>query len=261
MEEKPWSQGPKELLNHAVDHLKKEGGFDVRIAMVSVDNAVELMIKTYLELPKRITGLDLSRKETEEAFENFPRLLQALEKYTSNNILNAEDFNEIEYFHRVRNDLYHGATCLTIEKDKTEAYFAIAELLYNKLFHQGEVTKKILDQFKTNIGEFIIAWDEFEGLMLQIISNEAGVKTPNIMHINLLVEKNIFDKTFLEAFNALRQYRNKIVHSLIEINTKELDENINSLYDLLKKTQSYAERKYSIKLRNTLDRGDGPEKS
>jgi len=239
MEEKPWSQGPKELLNHAINHLKKGGGFDIRIAMISIDNAVELMIKTYLELPKRITGLNLSKKEIEESFESFPKLLQALEKYVSANTLTAEDFNEIEYFHKVRNNLYHSAVCLTIEKDKAEAYFAIAELLYNKLFFQEENTKEIIVQFKTTIGGFILNWNRIESIILKLINMELGIKTPDIMHINLLVEKGIFGKDFLEEFNALRQYRNKIVHSLTEINTEELDKNISLVNSLLSKIESY----------------------
>jgi len=243
MEEKPWSQGPKELLNHARDHLKKGDGFDIRIAMVSIDNAVELMIKTYLGLPKRVTGLSLSKKEIEESFESFPKLLQALERYVPTHRLIAEDFNEIEYFHKVRNNLYHNEVCLTIEKDKAEAYFAIAELLYNKLFCPGEITKEMLVQFKTTIGQFIFNWNRIESLILKFIDMELGIKTPDIIHINLLVEKKIFGKDFVEEFNMLRQYRNKIIHSLTEINTEELEENVGLVDSLLSKIEGYYSKK------------------
>ena len=43
---KPWAAGPRELLNHAFEHLAKGKPFDFRIAMISIDNAVELTIKT-----------------------------------------------------------------------------------------------------------------------------------------------------------------------------------------------------------------------
>jgi len=239
MEEKPWTQGPKELLNHAGDHLKKGNGFDIRIAMVSIDNAVELMIKTYLRLPKRITGLSISKREIQELFESFPKLLQALEKYISTNRLNEINFDDIEYFHRVRSNLYHNEVCLTIEKDAAEVYFAIAELLYNQLFYPGETTRSTLDQFRNEIGRFIITWDRIESIILKLIDMELGIKTPDIININLLVEKKIFDKDFLKMFNILRQYRNKIVHSLIQIDTKELKENIDLLDTLLSKIESH----------------------
>jgi hypothetical protein len=78
----PWAQGPKELIQHAVDHLAIGGDFDRRIAMISIDNAVELMLKTYLELPKRSRGTDgPSRKEMETSFNSFPSLLDLIEKY------------------------------------------------------------------------------------------------------------------------------------------------------------------------------------
>ncbi len=36
----PWTDGPRELIQHAVDHLALGGDFDRRVAMVSIDNAV-----------------------------------------------------------------------------------------------------------------------------------------------------------------------------------------------------------------------------
>ena len=65
--QKPWVTGPKELLNHGLQHLELDTDFDSRMAMISIDNAVELMIKTYLGLPKRITKIEnLTRKKFEE---------------------------------------------------------------------------------------------------------------------------------------------------------------------------------------------------
>gem|GEM_PF-4241532 len=36
METKPWTSGPKELLEHAKSHLKKPRPFDYRIAFISI---------------------------------------------------------------------------------------------------------------------------------------------------------------------------------------------------------------------------------
>ena len=78
----PWSEGPKELLQHAVDHISHDGDFDRRIAMISIDNAVELMIKTYLGLPKRKDkSKKPSRKQQGEASNSFPALLDLLEEF------------------------------------------------------------------------------------------------------------------------------------------------------------------------------------
>ncbi len=64
MYEKPWMSGPRELLIHGLQHLDSDIDFDNRMAMISIDNSTELMIKTYLGLPKRISKIEgLTRKK------------------------------------------------------------------------------------------------------------------------------------------------------------------------------------------------------
>ena len=85
-EHSPWASGPGEILRHGLDLLKKDSDRNRRLAMISVDNAVELMMKTFLGLPKRITGLTITRKEFGDAAESFPRLLDAMEKFASDRL-------------------------------------------------------------------------------------------------------------------------------------------------------------------------------
>lgn len=70
--------------------------------MIIVDNAVELTIKTFLGLPKRITGIQVSRAHNQEISESFPRLLDALEEFASSRLEDI-DLGEIEWYHRLRN--------------------------------------------------------------------------------------------------------------------------------------------------------------
>ena len=77
----PWASGPAEILNHGLELLAKDSDSNRRLAMISIDNGVELIIKTYLGLPKRVNGLNISRSEYQEFAESFPRLLDALDKY------------------------------------------------------------------------------------------------------------------------------------------------------------------------------------
>jgi len=83
--------------------------------MISIDNAVELMIKTYLGLPKRITGLSIPRKEYNDIAESFPALLDGLEKHAPDK-LDGIDLGTIEWYHRLRNELYHQGNGLTVER-------------------------------------------------------------------------------------------------------------------------------------------------
>ena len=57
----PWASGPKEILQHGLSLLHEDNDKNRRLALLSIDNAVELMVKTFLGLPKRITGLSISR--------------------------------------------------------------------------------------------------------------------------------------------------------------------------------------------------------
>jgi hypothetical protein len=53
----PWASGPAEILRHGLGLLNSDSQVNRRLAMILIDNAVELMIGTYLGLPRRVTGL------------------------------------------------------------------------------------------------------------------------------------------------------------------------------------------------------------
>ncbi|RZK65066.1 MAG: hypothetical protein EOO85_28840, partial [Pedobacter sp.] len=131
----PWTNGPKEILKHGLDLIKKDSDTNRRLAIISIDNAVELMIKTFLGLPKRINGLKITRKEYEEFSESFPRLLDALENHAPDKIIGI-DLGEIEWFHRLRNQLYHQGNGLTVEKSNVEVYAELANILFKNIFGQ-----------------------------------------------------------------------------------------------------------------------------
>lgn len=133
MKHGPWTSGPRELLDHAKDHLARKTDVDHRFAMISVDNAVELMLKTYLILPKRVTGLSLTRKQKQDQTKDFPSAVAAVAHLIGERV-SAVPFGEIEWFHQVRNQLYHEGNAITVERDKVQADLEHAELLMRSLF-------------------------------------------------------------------------------------------------------------------------------
>ena len=103
----PWATGPGEILRHGLDLLKNDSDTNRRLAMISIDNAIELMIKTFLGLPKRVNGLAIPRKEYQEMAESFPKLLDGLEQRAPEK-LDGIDLGTIEWYHRCKrpaNDL------------------------------------------------------------------------------------------------------------------------------------------------------------
>lgn len=132
--ERPWITGPRELLDHGLGHLAVDANdFDRRIALISIDNAIELMIKTYLGQPARALGFHIPRRRLDEISESFPALLDALEEFARDR-LGTIDLSDIEWFHRLRNQLYHGGNGLTVERQKVVVFAELAEQLFTNLF-------------------------------------------------------------------------------------------------------------------------------
>lgn len=155
----PWASGPGEILRHGLELLRTDTDTNRRLAMISIDNAVELMMKTFLGLPRRISGLNISRKQYQEISESFTALLDALEQHASER-LEGVDLGTIEWYHRLRNELYHQGNGLTVERDKVEIYAELANILFNNLFGiklvEPPTSKAGL------LGEFMTLWAIFE---------------------------------------------------------------------------------------------------
>jgi len=208
-----WTSGAIELLEHAAGHLKLESAFDKRIAFISIDNAVEISVKTYLSLPKQFFGKDRpSRKEVDEAFNSFVTHVELLYKYAGNKLVGI-DPGDIEHYHRVRNTLYHDGTGLAVDQQYIEAYFAIAKLLLKRLFdfnfesHAGDAS---LENIITN-------WNKIEEYLSEIMNLPFMDK--GTFKWEDAISKGFLTKDIVQDVTELRQQRNKLVHS------KEIDRN------------------------------------
>jgi len=208
----PWASGPGEILRHGLDLLKKDSDTNRRLAMIAIDNAVELMTKTYLGLPKRITGLTISRKEYQESAESFPALLDALEKYAADK-LDGIDLGAIEWYHRLRNELYHQGNGLTVERDKVEIYAELANLLFRNLFGQQLVEHR--SQRSELVGEFMTAWVELERGLRETASAHSLVGTAPSATMDVMRffrGTGLLDAHEIAELNDLRRIRNEVVH-------------------------------------------------
>jgi uncharacterized protein YutE (UPF0331/DUF86 family) len=223
MASQPWASGPKEILEHGISLLRKDSDKNRRLALLSVDNAVELTIKTYLGLPKRINGINVPRKEYAEFSESFPKLLDALETYAAQK-LSGIDLGEIEWFHRLRNQLYHQGNGLTVDRDKVEIYSELAKLLFESLF-EATLEFAAEDQHQL-LGEFLAAWVSFERVVsalsqihLDKLSTLGGRPRPPLMVISEMVRVGVFDPDEAIEINELRQIRNNVVHGIVDYKT------------------------------------------
>jgi hypothetical protein len=220
----PWSSGPGEILRHGLELLRKDSDTNRRLAMISIDNAVELMMKTYLGLPKRVNGLKISRKEYQEVAESFPALLDALEKYAPDK-LDGVDLGAIEWYHRLRNELYHQGNGLTVERDKVEIYAELANILFNNLFGYSLVQHSAR---KTELlGEFMTAWADLERELRKWSERHSMDRgslsrhpPPLLEALRLVQESKALDEGDIKEIEHLRAIRNLAAHGQPEWENK-----------------------------------------
>jgi hypothetical protein len=126
----PWQNGPKELIEHALYHLHLHTDFDQRIAYLLLDVGVETIFKTFLTLPQDVTQSQGSYSKREEAATgNFHNLVNGVRDAAEARVT-ATNLSHIEFYHDLRNKLYHQGNGITIPTDKVQEYAKLAvELL------------------------------------------------------------------------------------------------------------------------------------
>jgi hypothetical protein len=209
---RPWVSGPGELLRHGLELLLDDSDLNRRLALIAIDNAVELTIKTYLSLPKRVTRVKLSRKDYEEIADSFPKLLDALEAHASDRLIGV-DLADIEWYHRLRNQLYHQGSGLTVERGHVEVYATVAQALFKNLF--GHDLPAPVSRDTGLIGRFLSGWVEIERVLQTLAiphGNQLRTVTFPLM-ADAALPAALKRSDALEKLNGLRQLRNRVVHN------------------------------------------------
>ncbi|MDP2387188.1 MAG: hypothetical protein Q8M29_12500 [Bacteroidota bacterium] len=228
--DKPWISGPRELLVHGLQHLSLNTGFDYRIAMISIDNSVELMIKTYLGLPKRITKIDgITRKKYEEITSTFPNLLDGLEEFALDR-LDGIDLGDIEWFHRLRNQLYHDGNGITVEKEKVEAYAEIAKILFASLFSVEIEDTGSETLHHSLVGEFIKEWANLE----KQTPLASGKLLIPMYRLKEMLSNGELSNIQATKFDEIRKFRNDLVHGMSSPSKMELEKYLLELREIRK---------------------------
>lgn len=203
--------------------------------MILTDNAVEQMMKTFLSLPRRITGLKITRKQLQEAAESFPTLLDTLEEHASDK-LEGIDLGMIEWYHRVRNELYHRGYCLTVERQLPEVYANIANTLLNNLFGVS-----LSEQFGEDVGilgRFTEIWNQLE-LTLSHAANKHGFDSTRprslLDSVHTLLHAGDISITDVRLISRIRMLRNEALHGQTDYRTIINDQLISDIEGLIKR--------------------------
>lgn len=234
---KPWTAGPRELLNHAFEHLAKGKPFDFRIAMISIDNAVELTIKTYLGLPKRVRGsVGPPLRRLQETGYSFPALLDILEEFAKGK-LNGIDLGDIEVYHRLRNTLYHEGHGITVDPEYVDSYLQIAKVLLNNLLGL-ELAKDETNPPSSSLGDLVSKWatlvQEVRLIARVYLGREEPLREPVLHSVDRLITEGIVDTEFRRRLRVANKLRNELIHSIsTPLNEEDVSYLVSELVELV----------------------------
>lgn len=235
-----WASGAIELLNHADDHIENETAFDSRIAFISIDNSIEIIIRTYLSLPEKKSGVRFTKKDIDDIGNSFPKMVELLFEKVGHKLIGLDD-GDIEHYHRIRNHLYHNGTGLGVDKRYLSGYRQIAAVLLNNLFGVEAIpTKKksIMISEEATLEKLIILWNEVDKLVRKKIS-DAGIDTGHTYKWEMAMKENLFDMQDITQITELRMIRNSQVHSTAnKIDKKKIELGIMIANELLGKFKS-----------------------
>jgi hypothetical protein len=216
--ENTWASGSVELLNHAESHMYEDSAFDKRIAFISIDNSVEISIRTFLSLPARHFLSDKpSQKEVQGALNSLPSLLDLLVKYAADRLVGIDPM-DIEFYHRLRNKLYHDGTGLAVDDNHIAAYFSVAKLLLEKLFEFNYSSKIKWDE--PSLEDVVLTWNRIEQ-QLEELFYLAGINDEGTYKWEAALNEKILTMDLINRLTELRLERNRLVHST-KVSKKEL---------------------------------------
>jgi hypothetical protein len=142
---KPWTRGAFELIAHAEQHFRVGSDFDRRVALVGFDNAIEVVISTYLDLhPGQRGGRQYRKEDVTNWLANYHAKVEFLEKEARERGANLKvPCDEVVYFHKIRNSQYHTGGAGVPEAECLTKLRAAALDIFGLLF-EVETTEDVL---------------------------------------------------------------------------------------------------------------------
>jgi len=121
--EKPWQVLPAKIVQLANEHASKNTDFDHQLAFLLLDVGVETALKVYL-INKKL--------DVEKIY--FSDLIKKVKEELAKENLDAE-LDDVEYFHKVRNKLYHQGDGVKPTSENLHRYSELASKLLKILIN------------------------------------------------------------------------------------------------------------------------------
>jgi|GEM_PF-5302028 len=188
MQPSPWQRGPAEILEAALHMLRGQPSSSNRLTFILLDLAAEAVFRTYLTLPDDLVDSAISYKERKMASRGSFHNLVAATRSGAGERLSHVDLPEIEYFHSMRNTLYHYAGGITVGTDDVSRYASSVLQLLHELLGLDLRDEAPLDQEELRrVGASVKALDAaIQSLRhhtkLVIEKAEPGLLMPSVIH-------------------------------------------------------------------------------
>ncbi|WP_025566116.1 hypothetical protein [Psychromonas sp. SP041] len=127
-----WQKAPVKIVLEAIKHSKNKNEEDNLIAFLLLDVGAEMLFKTYLGLPKKITGAITSEDERYNITrKGFHDVVEGVKN--SRQGISVKDLARVEFFHGIRNKLYHQGNGLAVHSSHLLEYIDVLKILFKQL--------------------------------------------------------------------------------------------------------------------------------
>jgi hypothetical protein len=190
----PWQVTPAQLIAYGKEHLDNKDEFSKKIALLLVDVGVEALFKVYLLLGDKVTGAKLKFSKRKSAAEgNFHDLVQGVKKSIPHEI-NESIFDRVQYFHTIRNKIYHQGDGVVPAEVNVKEYADIAVHLLGLLLEVELDPDDSLDdndQFAINSDKFSVnnkrfsLVEKYNDLLFDLTAATAIIRPELVMRSNI----------------------------------------------------------------------------
>jgi len=198
-----WMIGPLELIKFALEQIHNSSDVSRRIALIHIDNAVEIMLRVFATVPQRDGGLGIPQKDVPN---NFPELLKLIGDRVPDRF-NGVSLTELERCHRMRNSLYHEWDGTTVNRSVLDIHAKNVRALFENLFSVAipDVPKPVSED---NLRDLKVLWDRLSGKLREL--NERRMVTKPPLDDPVHTVKRYFGQPFEERYLALMEFRNRV---------------------------------------------------
>lgn len=127
-----WQKAPVKIVSEAINHAEKQNEEDNLIGFLLLDVGAEMLLKTYLGLPKQLTGATTSEDERHVILrKGFHDIVEGVKNSRAG--ISEKDLARVEFFHGIRNKLYHQGNGLTVQRTHLNEYLIVIKGLFKQL--------------------------------------------------------------------------------------------------------------------------------